>query len=190
MFVFLMTILHFGCKNEEPYDLSQIPIKESNDDKNLQVQVTKANDEMPIQDVGSSCIPPGQTTLSGESSNTILVSLNTPPDTVGKPVLVDFILPTYGEVQYSIVCKGSELHFPVPRMLGKVSVAVFVDETEDGPSATDPQGLIEGVEIATDNIDLGTIELNASLGTLYQFEKENDKRTSPMPEIPPGEKNP
>ena len=73
--------------------------------------MTKANDEMPIQDVGSSCIPPGQTTLSGESSNTILVSLNTPPDTVGKPVLVDFILPTYGEVQYSIVC-SSELHFP------------------------------------------------------------------------------
>ena len=68
-------------------------------------------------------------------------------------------------------------------MLGKVSVAVFVDETEDGPSATDPQGLIEGVEIATDNIDLGTIELNASLGTLYQVEKENDKHTSPMPEI-------
>lgn len=190
MLTLLLPFLHLGCNNDEPYDLSQVPMKEVESDDNQQVQATVNDDNKPELMMENSCVPPGQNGLPTASGDTVQVSLNVPPSAAGQQVLVDFILPEYGEVKYGVVCKGTDLRFPVPQMLGKVSVAIFIDTAEDGPSATDPQGLKTDVDITTENVELGTIELNATLGALYHFGQEDREQTDPVNDIPAGDDTP
>lgn len=190
MFVILLTMLQLGCRSEEPYDLSQVPMKEVESDSELKVQATVDDDNKPALVMENSCVPPGQNGLPIAVGDTVQVTLKVPANAAGKQVLVDFILPEYGEVKYSVVCKGTDLRFPIPQMLGKVSVVVFIDEAEDGPSATDAQGIKHDFEITTENVDLGTIELNDSLGSLYHFGQENREQPDPILDMPAREEKP
>ena len=86
-------------------------------------------------------------------------------------ILVDFLL-TDGEIAYGIMCPSRTISVEVPTNLGTVSLAVFVDANQNGPSKDDLQGVSKPISITTENIDVPSISLSTTPVPLFNFASE------------------
>mgnify|MGYP007047380258 CR=1 FL=1 len=196
MTVFLCTLL-FGCTDEPEYDLSQIPIKENEGDKKraggqpTDRAVAPDEEGQPTGDImdlaTDTCAPPENhgPPLTSENSLTMTVALDS--KALGHQVMIDVIESEHGELKYGVVCKGQNPSFSIPKMLGTVRVAVFVDADKNGPSKADAQGMSNIITITDNDIEIPTVEWMSTPISFYHFENKDRDPADPIQDIPAGD---
>ena len=102
------------------------------------------------------------------------INFKTSLDTT-KPVqtlLVDFVSPKTHEVQVGIICPSKEIDINIPKNLGQVQLAIFVDNNENGPSADDLQALSELFFVREESVSMDKIPLSETQISFYNFKEE------------------
>ena len=183
-----LSMLLPGCDNEPEYDLSQIPVAEQAPKPPQEELNPPSNPEdgPPIGDVediaNNDCVPPyGQgTALNDENSVTISMSLDS--KVLGEELMVDIIQSEHGELQYGVMCKGTAFSFQVPKMLGSVRAAVFIDKDHNGPSKGDPQGVTKPFTITDQAVTAPPIVWNTGPLSYYNFDSKENPPIDPIPD--------
>ena len=88
-------------------------------------------------------------------------------------LLVDIISPTANEIQVGIMCPSKDIELEIPKNLGQVQLAIFIDNNNNGPSADDIQTLSKQFDISDKNISLGKIPISDTPITFYNFKKKD-----------------
>ena len=94
--------------------------------------------------------------------------------------MIDFIQSEHGELQYGVMCRGTEFSFQVPKMLGNVRVAVFVDKDHNGPSKGDVQGVTESFMITDQPVTIPTVEWSTGPLSYYNFDSQENPPANPI----------
>lgn len=87
-------------------------------------------------------------------------------------LLVDFISPRTREVKAGIICPSKEIEVAIPKNLGIVQVAIFIDSNQNGPSVDDLQGISEQIEIKDEEITITNITLSTTPLSYYNFKEK------------------
>ena len=96
-------------------------------------------------------------------------SLQTP-----KPIqtlLVDIVSTESKEVQVGLICPTKEIEVEIPKSLGEVQLAIFIDNNGNGPSEDDEQALSELFTVTDKDISLPDISLSDSPISFYNFKE-------------------
>ena len=84
-------------------------------------------------------------------------------------LLGDILSPESGEIHWQFTCIGSEIAIDVPSNLGKVQLAVFVDDDKNGPSSNDIQGISPVFFLEQTDIQLDPISASTDASSFYNF---------------------
>lgn len=101
-------------------------------------------------------------------SLTTKLDIETPVQTL----LIDIISPATREVQVGLICPSKEINVNIPKNLGNVQLAIFVDNNNNGPSADDIQALSVMFTVGEDPISLQKIPLSGSTISFYNFKED------------------
>ena len=178
---FATQLLSTGCNNEPEYDLSRIPIEQTTAQ---QVQEPPpAPEDQPLGDTpeedafeigNNDCVPPlGQESVLNET-NSVTVSVSLGPKVLGHELMIDLIQSEHGELQYGVVCKGTNFSFQAPKMLGTVRAAIFIDADHNGPSAEDIQGVTDIFTVTDKAVAIPTVTWSDGPISYYSFDGEED----------------
>ena len=188
MTVLLCTSL-FGCTDEPEYNPSPIPIEEEQPSTDRAVdpdeKVQSVEGSLDIEN--GTCKPSQNNSSPLAESNSLTMSISLDSKAIGHPVLIDIIESEHGELQYGVVCKGQHPSFNIPKMLGTVRLAVFVDENQNGPSKEDTQGMSDIITITDTDIQIPKIEWMSTPISFYHFDNTDRKHADLVPDIPAGE---
>lgn len=189
-----LQLLSTGCNNEPEYDLSKIPI----DDAPAQPaqdtpppppedQPTADAPEEAFEIANNDCVPPLDQEPVLTEANSITVSVSLGPKVLGYDLMIDLIQSEHGELQYGVVCKGTNFSFKAPKMLGTVRAAVFIDADHNGPSAEDVQGVTETFTITDKSVTIPTVAWSDGPLSYYSFDGKEDNPDNPPSETPTGD---
>jgi hypothetical protein len=83
-------------------------------------------------------------------------------------LLVDFINPE-GEIIYGTICPNGNISIEVPKDLGEIYIAIFVDENQNGPSKDDLQGFSDTFLIQNEDVHLSPISSSEKLIPKFNY---------------------
>jgi len=84
-------------------------------------------------------------------------------------VIVDLINRD-GEIVFGFLCPSKTIDIAIPKNLGQIYAAVFIDANNNGPSKDDLQGLSKKITIAETEITLPEIELSTDPISMFNFD--------------------
>jgi hypothetical protein len=86
-------------------------------------------------------------------------------------LLVDFISLETGKIEAGIICPSKEIKVDIPKNIGLIQVAIFIDNNQNGPSVDDLQGISEKIEIKDEEITIKNITLSDTPLSYYNFKE-------------------
>ncbi len=184
-------VLLIGCTDEPEYDLSQIPVAEeapvpTEDNKtppkgpdNRSVEEAPLGDE--VEDIANNqCAPPYEQTTALTPENSVTASISLDSKALGEDLMIDFIQSEHGELKYGVTCRGTEFSFQIPKMMGSVRVAVFIDKDRNGPSKEDIQGVTDSFTVTDQPITIPPVEWSTDPLSYYNFDSKENPPTNPI----------
>ena len=186
--VSLFGLMTIGCNSEPEYDLSQIPVAEPEapTDRAIAPDENGGNIKGVLEIPDNDCAPPENQGKPITDDNSVPIKVTLDPKVIGHQIMVDIIEAQHGELQFGVVCQGTEFSFKAPKMLGEVRVAVFIDADENGPSKTDVQGITDLFTITDEPIALSKVEWVDTPLSYYHFDDKDRQPADPIPDMPAG----
>ncbi len=187
----LTTLLFYlvACSSEPEYDLSQVPVQEPlSAEKSKERPNTNRPSEPepqgePAEELeaiaNNDCAPPPDQDAPLSKENSIALTVSLDVKAAGYEVMIDLIESSFGELKYGLVCSGTNPTLRVPKMLGTVRVAAFVDADTNGPSKNDVQGMSDPITITDQDLSIPTIQWSTTPIEFYNFDGPDDEAKEP-----------
>ena len=106
---------------------------------------------------------------------TATISLDS--NALGEELMIDFIQSEHGELQYGVMCRGTEFSFQVPKMLGNVQPLSLSTKTTMDPQQGDVQGVTESFMITDQPVTIPTVEWSTGPLSYYNFDSQENPQT-------------
>ncbi len=182
--------LLLACSSEPEYDLSAVPIQEpiaaekSKERPNTNRPTEAASqaepgEGEPVEELeaiaNNDCAPPPDQKEPLSKDNSVALTVSLDVKAAGYEVMIDLIESSFGELKYGLVCSGTNPTLRVPKMLGTVRVAAFVDADINGPSKNDLQGMSKPITITDQDVSIPTITWSDTPIEFYNFDAQDEQ---------------